>query len=411
MRTNWSEGMGVSAIVWMLVGSSWIGGCGGSQDPAPAEKSSPPVAQQAAVATAPTRQAEPAATKPPKQERAASEEATAPAQKPAEAPPAKPAAPKPPQIDLGELLVTRDLWPPKVALTTPMTIAPGVTLPVGHELSLYEFNGGDIVLDDGEEIFECPASSTDVVERASAIKAKLTPEQLALNDNTIASHPELWPVSVTMTRRMQFQNGALVPVGREVTVRSVRIGWANLYDRELADHFQAEIFETDLIARARERMLLPESERTSFLSRSIAAVLEPSASSGDASLEQADYLLVYRARKGCTRCSAFAPELAKFYERVKKEHPNFEAVFYSDDSSAENARALVASEKLPGRAIAFDRRLEAADLAHSQTGQLLPLVYLYDKSGNRIANNHPNGASPSATDILALLETKLKQGQ
>ncbi len=48
-----------------------------------------------------------------------------------------------------------------------------------------------------------------------------------------------------MTRRLQFQNGQQIPVGREVVLRSVTIGWLSLYDRELADRFQAEVFETD----------------------------------------------------------------------------------------------------------------------------------------------------------------------
>ena len=61
----------------------------------------------------------------------------------------------------------------------------------------------------------------------------------------------------------------------------------------------------------------------------------------------------------------------------------------------------------PGR---FDRRFAAADLAE-QTGELLPLVYLYDRAGNMVARNSPNGGQPSATDILALLESKLAEAR
>jgi hypothetical protein len=215
-------------------------------------------------------------------------------------------------------------------------------------------------------------------------------------------------VQATVTRRLQFQNGKQIPAGRVVTVRSISIGWANLYDHELADHFQAEIFETDVIARARERLSLPEGERTPFFVRAIAATLEPSSATSDPDLAQADFLLVYRARKGCPRCAAFAPELAQFYERVKREHPGFEAVFYSDDKTAQDARTVFASEKLPGRAIRFEQRLAAAELANNPGG-LLPLVYLYDRSGVLLAQNHKDGGQPSATDLLALLETKLKE--
>jgi hypothetical protein len=316
-------------------------------------------------------------------------------------------ASKPPQIPLGELLLRRDLWPAKVALTKPLTVERGKTLPVGRELSLYEFNGEDIALDGGDDIFECPVASTDVIERASAIKAKLTPEQLALDDNTLPQHPELWPTRVTVTRRMQFQNGKQVPVGREVALRVATIGHVELYDRELPDHFQAETFETNVLALARERMLLPQAQRDSFFVRSLAAALEPNAAASDANLAKADFVLVYRARLGCTRCAAFGPELAKFYERVKPAHANFETVFFSDDQSAEDAHKVFSDDKFPGRAVAYDRRLEAADLATAQQGQLLPLVYLYDRNGKLIAQNHPNGGKPSAADILGVLEKKL----
>lgn len=421
MRTGRGRGWRVGAVCagWLLAsagtacGGSPEGGSGasaGESKPAvavggvPAPEPAPAKAAEAKPSPAQTapagKEPAPVAARPERSEPVA---VAKPAQEPA------PSAPKPPQIPLGELLGQRDLWPPKVALTKPLTIARGVTLPVGHELAVYEFNGSDIALDTGEDIFECPASQTDVIERASALKASLTPEQLALNDNTLGARQELWPVTVTVTRRLQFQNGRQIPVGREVTLRSVTNGWVSLYDDELADHFQAEVFETDVIARARERLRLPEAEREPFFRRAIAAALEPKAGA-EARLAQADYLLVYRARLGCTRCAAFAPELASFYERVKGEHPGFEAVFYSDDKTAEDAREVFAKEALPGRAIRFDRRLAAADLA-SQSGQLLPLVYLYDKAGNLLAQNSPSGGRPSAEDILSVLEAKLGEAR
>lgn len=86
----------------------------------------------------------------------------------------------------------------------------------------------------------------------------------------------------------------------------------------------------------------------------------------------------------------------------------FETVFYSEDKTAEDAHAVVASEKLPGRAIAYEKRLAAADLSE-QTGELLPLVYLFDRAGNLVTRNHPSDGSPSASDVLAVLETKLNE--
>lgn len=438
MSTSGFRALGRGVACAALLGANWCASCGGAEEPAapathaqaPADASNAtePAAVKAATPPAVTNVAsepsklEPAKTPPPIAEPKAAPEQPKPAapapvaQAPVPAAPVapkpapqEPSAPKPPQIPLGELLTQRDLWPAKVALTQPLTIERGVTLPVGHELSVYEFNGSYIALDTGTDIFECEVAKTDALERAYATKAALTPEQLAIDDNVLPSRSELWPLRVKLTRRLQFGNGKELPVGREVALRTVTIGWLNLFDSELNDHFQAEAFETDVIARARQRLALPEAERTPFFVRSLAAALEPREGAQNAQVEEADYVIVYRMRTGCTRCAAFAPELAKFYESVKAEHPRFEAVFLSDDKSGDAARALFAKEKLPGRAVVYERKLEAADIATRLTGELLPLVYVIHKSGTIVAQNQGSGGSPTASDTLAALEAKLRE--
>jgi hypothetical protein len=390
MDTN-RIGWGVRAVLVAVAAA----GCGGeAAPPAVASAPAPAPAQPTASEGAPARASEP----PPPQ-------ASTPPAPVAQAPAPAPATAPKPQFPLWDLLTRRDLWPPKVALVEPLTIERGVTLPVGHELALYEFNGSDIVLDLGTDVIECPAARTDVLERAYAINAALTPEQLALTDNTLGTRPELWPVRVRTTRRLTFQGGKELPAGTEAALRSVTNNRVSLYADELGDHFQAEVFETDVLAQARARMLLPESDRTPFFARSLAAALEPQDGAGD--LAGAQYVLLYRARLGCPRCAAFAPELAETYARLKAADPRFEAVFWSDDRTAEDARAVREHEKLPGRAVRFDRRLAAADLASQQGSGLLPLLTLYDRAGNRLAQNHPQGGTPSATDVLAELEARL----
>ncbi len=406
--------VGARAVRGWLFLMAWCASCGPSEAPGAGAKAAQasasanlplPVAMRESPPS-PAPQAAPSSPAP----QAAPVRPAPQAEPVAVAPQAEPVAPKSPPIPLGELLVRRDLWPAKVALTRPLTIERGVTLPAGHELCVYEFNGSDIVLDTGDDIFDCPADATDVIERASALRARLSPEQLALTDNTLPKRPELWPLRVNVTRRLQFQNGKQIPVGREVSLRSVSIGWVSLYDRELGDHFQAEVFETDVLARARERLTLPEAQREPYFVRALAATLEPSPTARDPELAHTDYVLVYRARLGCPRCAAFAPELARFYERVQREHPAFETVFYSEDKTAADAATVFAREKFPGRALRFDQRLAAADLA-SQSGELLPLVYLYDRSGALITRNGSNGGKPSATDVLAVLEAKLAEAR
>ena len=309
-------------------------------------------------------------------------------------------------ISLGELANRRDLWPLKIKLTKKVGFSPTEVYPAGSEYDLVEVAGQDLHVDSKNGVLEIPASSTDVLERASALMASLTPEQLAVTAQTLPQHPELWPVEVTVTRTLDFSGGNKVPAGRTVILRKFEGGELNLYDRQLKNFFPAAVNETDVLARARERVKLPAGDRDPFFGRAVGAALE---GGGDAkTLAKSDYVLVYQAKLGCTRCAAFLPELQTFYDKMKPSHPEFEAVFVSADPDAASAKQLASKEKLPGRAVAFDKRLEAADLGTQvQGGELLPLVFLYDRDGKLLARNQPNGGKPSAEDVLAMLETKL----
>jgi hypothetical protein len=194
-----------------------------------------------------------------------------------------------------------------------------------------------------------------------------------------------------------------------VQLRAFQGDQVNVYDREFKNYYTAAINETDVVARARERVKLAEKDREPFFTRSVATAFEPAAGADNATaLSKADYVLVYQARLGCGRCAGFLPELEKFYDRVKPAHPEFEAVFVSADFNADDMKKLEAREKLPGRAVAYDKRLEAAELGTlTQNGELLPLVYLYDKNGKLVTRNAGSGGKPSAEDVLAVLEKKL----
>jgi hypothetical protein len=408
-----------------VVRSEWLVGvlvtlavaCGGSSKASTpdSEASSPPAKPDAASSRNAVASTDPA----PKPAHAAAPKAPAPkatapkaaasGKPPASAPAqvAPPAAPsKAPLISIIDLRDRRDLWPTKVKLTKKVTYSPSEVYNVGQELDLAEIAAGQVHLDTGNGLIEVPAASTDILERASNLMASLSPEQLAVTAKTLPSHPELWPVELSVVRPLSFANGSSVPAGRTVILRAFEGEQVNVYDRTLKTYFPAAINETDIVARARERVKLDAKDRTPFFVRSIAAALE--SSGGAPAVEKSDYVLVYEARLGCGRCAQFLPELTKFYERMKPAHPGFECVFVSNDFNADDAKKLAEREKLPGCVVAYDRRLEAADLGtKTQNGDLLPLVYVYDRAGKLVTRNQPNGGNPSATDVLATLEKKL----
>ncbi|MCE9592997.1 MAG: hypothetical protein K8S98_02285 [Planctomycetes bacterium] len=322
----------------------------------------------------------------------------------AQAPAPKPAAPT-----LAELANRSDLWPARVALRKELRFQGTPPLRVGQEVGVQDFNGQSLVLDGGGFQFDLAVTETDFLERARALAASLTPEQLAVTWTTLAQQPDLWPLRVKLNNAIGLQDGSEIKSGQELALRGFFGNEISVYDRGTRIHFTVGPHDTDLFAAARERVKLPAKEREPFFVRAVEASLEPAgvAPTTEHPLADDDFLLIYKARKGCTRCAAFTPELKEFYARAKAQYPRFELVFLSSDGNEADAKAYLAEAKLPGRVIAFERILEAADTA-SLPCQLLPGIFVVDRTGKVLEQNHPNGGAPGAADILAKFEQRLK---
>jgi hypothetical protein len=310
-------------------------------------------------------------------------------------------------MSVSELIARRDLWPTRVAFTQLARLDETTWWKAGDELSLHAWDEVNVGLDEGTFLFEWPADHTDVVERARALAASLTPEALSLTVDSLRERPELWPERLALTASLQFGNNTVVPAGREVSLRFFEGNDLAVWDSEVANYYTLAANETDLMARARERLLLPEKERVPFFVRSLAATLDPAA--GKAALADADYVLVYFGRLGCPRCSAFVPHLKDFVRASKESAPagsRFELVFLACDADAASAREYWSKADLPGGMIRFESRLAAANLMALPL-ETLPGLFVFDRKGELLDRNHPNAGSPSADDVLARFEARI----
>jgi hypothetical protein len=308
-----------------------------------------------------------------------------------------------------ELRGRRDLWPERVAFTKEARLDATTGWRAGEELALFDWQGENVVLDEGTFLFEWPARDTDVVARTRAYAASLTPEALELTVDALRDRPELWPLRVQLTATLQFGGNVTVPAGREVTLRFFEGRDLAVWDREVANYYTLAANETDLMARARERLLLPAEEREPFFTRSLAAALDPGHS---VPLQEVDYVLVYSARLGCPRCEHFRPELDAFYAKQRaaaKPGARFELVLLSSDPDAAAAQKYLDTAGFPGGAIAFDRRFEAASLMNVDQ-RTLPGLFVFDRAGMLVDRNHPDAGSPTASDVLARFATRIETG-
>ncbi len=391
----------------------------GAESPSAAPQSGP--AQPAVASPAPAQASDPlpAAASPSPQSQAtrpqAAQSPVAPAastSKPAAAQSgrAEPSRDRAEAMSVAELVSRKDLWPTRIAFVKEARLDPTTWWRAGEELAFHDFDGTNVILDEGTFLFDWPAEGTDVVKRVRDVAAALSPEALALTIDSLRQQPELWPVRVQTSKTLQFSNNTIVPAGREVALRFFEGDLVSVYDREVANYYTVEPHETDLMARSRALLEVPEAERQPFFVRSLAAALDAPDPAVAKRLSEADYVLVYAGRLGCGRCSEFLPQLKDVYARLRTAPPaaKFEVVFLPEDANAQSAQKYVAEAQPPGGALAFDRRLEAANLMTIPL-QILPGLMVFDRNGTLIESNDPNGGSPSASDVLASFESRVKQ--
>jgi Thioredoxin-like len=379
-----------------------------------AQGSSAPVKSAAAPAQQAAREskaATPPAGQAPKSAPAAKAPAApAPASAPATAK-TQPAAKQPSRAAVdalsdADLLQRKDLWPKKVAFREIARLDATTWWKAGEELPLKDWDGVNVILDEGTFLFDMPAQKTDVVERTRNEAAALSPEAFALTLPKLRERPELWPTRLAIASTLQFGDNTIVPAGREVTLRFFEGDQLAVWDREVNNDYTVDPQETDLLARSRAVLELPAEQRTPFFLRSLAATLDKPEGEGAARLAKADYVVVYSGRLGCGRCAQFLPELKDFYS--KNPSASFQVVFLSNDPDAQSAQRYLAESQPPGVAIRFDRRYEAANLLALPL-QVLPGMFVFDRNGKLLERNDPNAGAPSANEVLASFQTKLAQ--
>ncbi len=319
---------------------------------------------------------------------------------------AHPAANVPPK-NLNELARNKGFWPKQVTLKQELKMRRGGDLKAGATLPLYEVRANGVVIDTGKALVSIQKGTTDVLERVSKLVAAMSPEQFALRMVQLPAKEELWPVLVHMKTEMGFQNGVRIVPGEDVVFRGFgkRANEVSLVHKKSGTMFTAGPWETDLLDRARQRLGLPADQREHYFVRAVESALQSTESKP---LKGAEFILLYRGRKACTRCSAFAPRLSEFYKRVKVEHPNFELVYISLDNSEADLKAHMADSGLPGIPVQFGKTHHAANATLLEGPKMLPFVHVVDRSGKVLAHTDRYGRK-KPDDVLKDFEALLQK--
>jgi nucleoredoxin len=105
---------------------------------------------------------------------------------------------------------------------------------------------------------------------------------------------------------------------------------------------------------------------------------------------------------------AFTPHLVEYYNRVLKQHPEFEVVFFSADHSAFGMETYMNQSNMPWPAIAFSELTAQVAALHIDITHDVPALILLAGSGKLLSRSEPNGAD--LDKFLEDLDKILEQG-
>jgi len=106
----------------------------------------------------------------------------------------------------------------------------------------------------------------------------------------------------------------------------------------------------------------------------------------DSKLGDVKLFAFYYSAHWCPPCQAFTPQLVQFYNRIKKQHPEFELVFFSDDHSIAEMTEYMHVMKMPWPAFEFHKK----SLMKKYCGPGIPCLVVVDENGKVLADSFEN---------------------
>ena len=127
----------------------------------------------------------------------------------------------------------------------------------------------------------------------------------------------------------------------------------------------------------------------------------------EASLAQTKYFAFYYSASWCPPCRAFTPDLVKWYKLHKKDNPQFELIFVSDDRSETDMGSYMKNDDMPWPALAFAQKPDNKVLTH-YCGPGIPCLVLVDDKGKVLSDSFQGQTYLGPRKVLADIEKILR---
>lgn len=133
--------------------------------------------------------------------------------------------------------------------------------------------------------------------------------------------------------------------------------------------------------------------------------VQPVTPNQEAQLDRVKLFALYFSAHWCPPCRKFTPELVEFYQQVKKEHPNFEIIFVSNDRSPEALTDYIRTASMPWPAVVFGK---GSELERIYSGEGIPRLVLVDQEGKVLADSYEGDRYVGPRRVLQEIRKRLK---
>ncbi|MBI1368163.1 MAG: redoxin family protein [Planctomycetes bacterium] len=319
----------------------------------------------------------------------------------------------PETLKLSDIANRPDRLPETVVLNADFNFTGGASAKKGQTVQVLEFNGGEVVVNAGNDlVFGVSPAQCDLLDAANKVWAKLTPEQRAIEPATLLKDPSLWPEKAMCKNGFNLNGGVNLPPNGEYEVVAVLPEGVSLYSREHKAGLIADLVQTDLIARARQRVLLAPEARSS---RIVNALKQTNMVTADGkpfemtALDHGKVFALYFGASWCPPCRHFSPSFVKFVSSVAAANPNLVVVLMSNDEKDADMLKYMQDEKMPFPAVTL-ASLNTSPVLLTYVHGAIPQLAIVDRDGRLLSDCYDRGRYINPEKPLAALSKLLDTG-
>jgi nucleoredoxin len=118
---------------------------------------------------------------------------------------------------------------------------------------------------------------------------------------------------------------------------------------------------------------------------------------------------LYFSAHWCPPCRKFTPQLIEYYNKIVRDHPEFEIIFLSADKTVDAMAGYMRDTGMPWPAIDYAKLKSVPELV-KYAGKGIPDLVIIDSSGKVLADSYVNGNYVGPAQVLADLDTFFANG-